>query len=284
MVRYHGNMKQLRKAQLFYVLLAVAASAMVLVFIIIRGAGSNTENTVLKNEAEYESQIVSSAEQNTQAAPDSPSATEPTLDTQEQEPKPKKTTETVTEEPQFSTQQKATADAETRTETPTTATTAAEGGVLQSALSLEEQDTILQAHNVAREARDIKPLSWSQSLAESAQAWADHLQTESCAWYHSDTTTQGVGENIFYSWSSDNTFRRNAEEPVVWWLNKEQFYDHENNECDPGKVCGHYTQVVWEDTAQLGCGRVYCDGSGYVKEVWVCQYDPPGNVVGQKPY
>lgn len=151
-------------------------------------------------------------------------------------------------------------------------------------LSESEERILLDEHNAAREARGISPLAYSNTLAASAQAWAEHLKGESCAWYHSDTQASGVGENIFYSWGSDKNHRRTADEPVFWWLDKEQYYDHEDNECEPGEICGHYTQVVWEDTKYMGCGRVYCDDGEYFKEVWVCQYDPPGNVIGEKPY
>jgi pathogenesis-related protein 1 len=154
----------------------------------------------------------------------------------------------------------------------------------EAALTQREREIILDAHNAAREARGIPTLAWSPSLALSAEAWATHLQGESCMWYHSDTEVSGLGENIFYSWNTDTSARRSADEPVFWWLAKEDFYSYEKNTCEEGKVCGHYTQVVWENTSYLGCGRVYCDSGDRVKEVWVCQYDPPGNVVGQKPY
>ena len=40
---------------------------------------------------------------------------------------------------------------------------------------------------------------------------------------------------------------------------------------------GHFTQVVWRGTTQLGCGVSTCRGM----DIWVCEYDPPGNVQGQ---
>ena len=40
---------------------------------------------------------------------------------------------------------------------------------------------------------------------------------------------------------------------------------------------GHFTQVVWRGTTAVGCGRSQCNGL----DVWICQYDPPGNVEGQ---
>jgi pathogenesis-related protein 1 len=45
-------------------------------------------------------------------------------------------------------------------------------------------------------------------------------------------------------------------------------------------MCGHYTQIVWRNTKAVGCA---VGGKG-AREVWVCDYDPPGNYVGQRPY
>lgn len=44
---------------------------------------------------------------------------------------------------------------------------------------------------------------------------------------------------------------------------------------------GHYTQIIWRDTKEVGCG--YADRQGTF-DVLVCQYNPPGNYPGQKVY
>ena len=44
-------------------------------------------------------------------------------------------------------------------------------------------------------------------------------------------------------------------------------------------ACGHYTQIVWRDTKEVGMRR----GAGGAREVWVCEYNPPGNYVGHRP-
>ena len=65
------------------------------------------------------------------------------------------------------------------------------------------------------------------------------------------------------------------------WGNEVNNYNLATNTCTPGKVCGHFTQVVWKNTARLGCGKATAaDGWTYV----VCNYDPPGNFVGQSPF
>ncbi len=59
-----------------------------------------------------------------------------------------------------------------------------------------------------------------------------------------------------------------------------------SNSCAAGKQCGHYTQLVWRDTERVGCGVANCnnvDGFG-AGNLWVCNYDPPGNYVGERPY
>ncbi len=43
---------------------------------------------------------------------------------------------------------------------------------------------------------------------------------------------------------------------------------------------GHYTQLVWRGTRDVGCAKVFC--SGYM--IVVCNYNPPGNVLGLRPY
>lgn len=64
------------------------------------------------------------------------------------------------------------------------------------------------------------------------------------------------------------------------WAAEEQHYDAEANTCAEGQLCGHYTQVVWANSGNLGCAMATC-GSG---RVWVCNYDPPGNWAGQRPF
>ena len=66
-------------------------------------------------------------------------------------------------------------------------------------------------------------------------------------------------------------------------------YSSATNKCAPGKVCGHYTQVVWRNTTHVGCATAICTknspfGAQFPTwQLWVCNYTPPGNFVG-KPF
>jgi hypothetical protein len=82
------------------------------------------------------------------------------------------------------------------------------------------------------------------------------------------------GENL-YSISGGTS---SPEQVVGYWADEARGYDIRNNTC--AGVCGHYTQIVWGKTRTVGCA-VATDRR---REVWVCNYDPPGNVVGYRPY
>jgi len=130
------------------------------------------------------------------------------------------------------------------------------------------------AHNAVRTPLGIADLSWDTTVAVVAQAYAEQLASENCAFYHS---MGSYGENLYWA----KGFEPTPADVTNSWASEVQFYDYATNSCTPGEMCGHYTQIVWADTERVGCGMAYCsDGS----EVWVCNYDPPGNWIGEWPY
>ena len=152
------------------------------------------------------------------------------------------------------------------------------------------QQPMLAAHNPVRKSLHLPSLTWSSELAQYAQQWAQHLATHGCKMQHRQHAGQArlqVGENIY--WASPVTWsdgRRevqaiNAADVVSAWADEAQDYHYASNTCKAGKQCGHYTQVVWRDTKQVGCGMSLCPNQA---QIWVCNYDPPGNWVGGKPY
>jgi hypothetical protein len=45
-------------------------------------------------------------------------------------------------------------------------------------------------------------------------------------------------------------------------------------------MVGHYTQMVWRETREVGIGMAQSKHGLYV----VARYSPAGNIVGEKPY
>lgn len=145
---------------------------------------------------------------------------------------------------------------------------------------------ITAAHNTARAAVSPAPatpmpaLTWDATVAATAQAWANK-----CQFMHSNGS---YGENIYA-----DTGQGNAQAVVADWVSEKQYYSYSANSCSApaGKSCGHYTQVVWAKSLRLGCGAKQCTtGSPFGSfnggrwTFWVCNYDPPGNFNGQRPY
>ncbi|KAK6240535.1 hypothetical protein SCA6_005924 [Theobroma cacao] len=130
----------------------------------------------------------------------------------------------------------------------------------------------LNAHNTARAAVGVGPMTWDNNVAAFAQNYANQ-HIGDCNLVHSGGP---YGENL--AMSSADLSGTNA---VRMWVDEKADYDYSSNTCAPGKVCGHYTQVVWRSSVRLGCAKVRCSNGGTFIG---CNYDPPGNFVGEKPY
>jgi hypothetical protein len=154
---------------------------------------------------------------------------------------------------------------------------------------------ILGAHNAVRAGATpapdppLAPLSWSASVAGTAQAWAD-----GCSYRHNpELHALSLGENI--AATAPPGSRTAAQIVTELWASEAPFYDLVANTCDAAApeneahTCGHYTQLVWRSTTVLGCGVRTCTTgspfSGFSQwDFWVCDYAPPGNWVGERPY
>jgi uncharacterized protein YkwD len=128
---------------------------------------------------------------------------------------------------------------------------------------------IVAAHNTVRQRHCAPPLAWSAELAAFAQDWANQLRDRSCAFEH--RAGNRYGENLSFL---SPVGLGNPESIVGSWYGEVEKYDFGK----PGFSfeAGHFTQVVWKSTTQLGCGIAECDNA----ELWVCNYAPAGNVEG----
>lgn len=132
-------------------------------------------------------------------------------------------------------------------------------------------EQMVAAHNECRGRVGTPPLAWSPDLAKRAQEWAAKLIASGT---YAPRNDGQFGENLFEITGG----AANPKQVVEAWAAEAANYDHDSNKCR--SRCGHFTQVVWRNSKQVGCGTARKDG----REVWVCYYDPPGNVVGERPY
>ena len=124
-------------------------------------------------------------------------------------------------------------------------------------------------------------LTWNNDLAATAAAWVAQCQdTESPSGLvdHNDGRSNGhpyyVGENIYAS--SGTATPAGA---VESWADEKANFTYPSG-CSG--VCGHYTQIVWRTTREVGCAIGRCNGLSYPSTI-VCNYGPGGNS-GGAPY
>ncbi len=145
---------------------------------------------------------------------------------------------------------------------------------------------VLASHNRIRAKHRLAPLTWSNKLANYSQQWANQMaRGQKCQMYHRSKTK--FGENLFRStaivWSDGKREIApvTSKQVIKAWTDEERWYDYSRNRCQPGQQCGHYTQVVWKSTKEVGCALKVCADKS---QTWVCSYSPPGNYIGQRPY
>lgn len=124
----------------------------------------------------------------------------------------------------------------------------------------------LEAHNKFRKAHQSPALVWSSALASDADAWAKKIAREGrlC---HDDTSD---GENVFMVCGREI----DGSDPVNSWYSEVKDYDFSKQGYQTNT--GHFTQVVWKGSKQLGIGKAKsADGKVFV----VGRYRPAGNMM-----
>ncbi|MFC6267111.1 CAP family protein [Frigoriflavimonas asaccharolytica] len=153
------------------------------------------------------------------------------------------------------------------------------------AINVEEklstiQKEALEFHNNTRKDLGIPPLSWSSEISEYSQEWANYIAKNGCELTHRTPNTQNgknYGENI--GWSSDPSY--NLIDASKAWHSEIQFFKNETLNDNNWYKAGHYSQMVWRNTTQMGMGIAKCSNGSIIV---VANYNPPGNYMGQKAY
>ena len=139
---------------------------------------------------------------------------------------------------------------------------------------------ILAAHNRERAALGLAPMKWNSQLATSANSWAQHLARTSRFEHSPDNiAAEPEGENL---WAGTAGYYQ-PEAMVGLWIDEKRNFKPgvfpNNSRSGDVETVGHYTQVVWAQSLEVGCALQ----SGRSEEVLVCRYKEAGNVIGQSP-
>ncbi|XP_039117018.1 pathogenesis-related protein 1-like [Dioscorea cayenensis subsp. rotundata] len=142
-------------------------------------------------------------------------------------------------------------------------------GMVGHAMAQNSPDDFVNAHNSARNTVGVGPVTWDDTVAAYTKNYADQ-RIGDCQFIHSNGL---YGENLFGSSGDDYS----ATDAVNAWVSEGQDCDYKNNTCVEGKVCGHYSQVVWKTSTSIGCDRVVCNNGGIFI---TCNYNRAGNIIG----
>ncbi|XP_073442521.1 cysteine-rich venom protein-like [Dendrobates tinctorius] len=121
-------------------------------------------------------------------------------------------------------------------------------------------------------AKNMLQVVWSEEAAQNAERWANK-----CALKHSKeeerkTKRYQCGENLYM-----------ASTNATWYHAFMTFYNERHNFVygqgpkTTTSVVGHYTQLVWGPSWEVGCAVARCPGKPY-EYFYVCQQCPAGNV------
>ncbi|AWU76972.1 uncharacterized protein C5L36_0C08840 [Pichia kudriavzevii] len=127
----------------------------------------------------------------------------------------------------------------------------------------------LEAHNYFRSLmQDTPALTWSDEIASLAQDSANNYQCNGIL-THTGKTYKGeqLGENLAYGYSFEKAWAVRA------WFNEIEYYNYNDPKFD--ESTGHFTQLVWSRTTEVGCGYKYC-GEVYGDYI-ICNYYESGN-------
>lgn len=139
---------------------------------------------------------------------------------------------------------------------------------------------VLAAHNLERDRLGIEPLRWNPSLVASAQRWADHLAATGRFEHAPENDFAPQGENL---WAGTRGYF-GPEAMVDAWVREKRYFRAGTfpHNSSTGRVedVGHYTQLIWRDTREVGCARA----ASSQEDILVCRYAEAGNYIGEQPF
>jgi len=161
----------------------------------------------------------------------------------------------------------------------------------QTTLRPVEAQESVYAHNLFRAkegSRNMLSMVWSDEMAAVAQSWAN-----TCTWEHGmlyDCNGERVGQNLFVEASSGGYPAKNMTGVIAAWSGERKDWNFATGQCNSGKMCGHWSQVVAARSLEVGCAATQCPSMVVSGSTWynalfvVCDYRRPGNVVGEAVY
>ena len=140
----------------------------------------------------------------------------------------------------------------------------------------------LKRHNYYRKHHQVGPMYLTAKLNEYSQKYAETLAEQNVMKHSTDDQLDKIygdwtGENLYTYWTSVSNLTLTGADAVDSWY--KEIFDYDFKKCDTknGKAIGHFTQLVWKGSTQLGIGVAKNkENNVYV----VANYHKGGNIIG----
>ena len=131
----------------------------------------------------------------------------------------------------------------------------------------------LSVHNDYRSNHNAPPLKLNSKLNDIAQKYAEQLAKKDTM-VHSKNKMDGqdLGENLFMC----GGYMITGKDMTKAWY--DEIYDYDFKKPDFKSGTGHFTQVVWVGSKEVGFGAAKSKSGNYYG---VANYFPPGNYIGE---
>ncbi|CAF0955161.1 unnamed protein product [Adineta ricciae] len=141
-------------------------------------------------------------------------------------------------------------------------------------LTTFQQEALAQHNYYRQQIHCTTAMTLNSSISTMAQNYAQYLAANNI---FNHSRVSGYGENLYSIWASSGIDILSGSKPTDAWYSEIASYNYNS----PGfsSSTGHFTQVVWSASIQLGIGVALTSDnkSAYV----VANYYPPGNIAGQ---
>ena len=138
---------------------------------------------------------------------------------------------------------------------------------------------ILAAHNAVRASVGLPPLIWDNELGNGAATYAAQMAMTNIFQHSNRAARPGVGENLWMGTRGAYS----VETMVGAWTSERRFFIPgvfpNNSRTGNWADVGHYTQLVWRATSQVGCA----EAASAAEDILVCRYAEAGNYIGERP-
>lgn len=149
-----------------------------------------------------------------------------------------------------------------------------------------EAERIVAFHNEKRAAVGSGPLTWSVEIAAHAQKRADEI-ARTKRFSHLPSTQNRYGENLAKGGSGGESSGFTVLHACEGWYDEKKKMPPNARTMTAAlfnRGVGHYTQMVWKGSTEIGAGIAHYEEGGFHMTVVVCCYNPRGNVLNEPIY